>query len=417
MSHTVGRLPRGVVLGFLLLFGKLGLAGMRPDVSQSVTRTTTVSCSVSPGATHLCVHPIRFAGLYAADGEFRSATKHPTWHDLHAVSTDPRPGLREREVPPFVKLHPLERDVENFVPPFRATEVVRGQSRFAAMRDDLLTFVYGRERALVMPHDIIVDSRGRVLVSDPGARAVHVLDRKNSFRIMAGPGRRMIHPGAIAVDADDNIYVSDRDLGLIVVYDAQGSFLRYIGKIDDETLFVYPTGIAVDRENRRLYVLDSPRGVLFMMDLYGHLLARFAHGDPLFLAYPTRIKVVADALFILDGAGSRVQVTDLLGNPLRTFNTYMPPNELRAKEMGITVDSDGHVFVSNYAANTVRVFDREGKMVNSFGHGGNGFGEFMLPDGMWIDAAGRLYIVDKMNRRVQVFDLAENDDLLRVAGN
>src|SRR5262249_13740732 len=146
-------------------------------------------------------------------------------------TTNASEGLRPAEVPKFINLNPLEHPVENFEPSQHVKKAVRGHTQLGFFFDNMVTFAYGRERAFLTPEHIVTDSRGRVIVSDPGARAVHVLDGKNSIRIVAGPNRRLRKPAGIAVDAQDNIYVADSERGLVDVYNSQGQFLRYIGQI------------------------------------------------------------------------------------------------------------------------------------------------------------------------------------------
>ena len=150
----------------------------------------------------------------------------------------------------------------------------------AALRDNIVTLVYGRERILLAPHHVTVDSRGRILIVDPDLHAVHVLGGHDSFRIAGGPHRRLLLPNGVAVDADDNIYIADSERGLVLVYAPDGKFLRYIGKRGDESLFHYPTAIAIDRGSGRLFLLDSPRHLLLVLDLEGNILKRVGRPRP-----------------------------------------------------------------------------------------------------------------------------------------
>ena len=154
------------------------------------------------------------------------------------------------EVPDFIDLHPRERVEENYEPPAHAVKPLKGKSPLALLRDDIVTLAYGRERILLAPHRVTVDSRGRILIVDPKIRAVHVLGGGNPFRIDGGPRRRLRLPNGIAVDAADNIYIADSERGLVLVYAPDGKFLRYIGKRGDESLFHYPTAIAIDQIGR-----------------------------------------------------------------------------------------------------------------------------------------------------------------------
>jgi DNA-binding beta-propeller fold protein YncE len=74
--------------------------------------------------------------------------------------------------------------------------------------------------------------------------------------------------------------------------------------------------------------------------------------------------------------------------------------------------SNGDLYVSDgYANARVVKFNREGKYLLEFGKRGTGPGEFGLPHNVVVDAQGRVYVTDRDNQRVEVFD--SNGEYLR----
>jgi hypothetical protein len=68
-------------------------------------------------------------------------------------------------------------------------------------------------------------------------------------------------------------------------------------------------------------------------------------------------------------------------------------------------DKDGNIFVTDgYGDNRVVKFDKNGRFIKSAGKAGSGPGELRLPHTMAMDAAGNVYIGDRSNARVQVWD-------------
>jgi len=66
---------------------------------------------------------------------------------------------------------------------------------------------------------------------------------------------------------------------------------------------------------------------------------------------------------------------------------------------------DGSFYVSDgYGNNRVARFSPDGKFLFDWGHKGEGPGEFNLPHSVAVDAAGLVYIADRSNARIQVFD-------------
>jgi DNA-binding beta-propeller fold protein YncE len=66
---------------------------------------------------------------------------------------------------------------------------------------------------------------------------------------------------------------------------------------------------------------------------------------------------------------------------------------------------NGDVYVSDgYGSARVVKFSRDGKYLLQWGKRGNGPGEFMLPHNVVVDAQGRVYVTDRDNQRIEVFD-------------
>ena len=132
-------------------------------------------------------------------------------------------------------------------------------------------------RFLVRPYSIATDSRGRIIVTDPGASGVHIFDftqRKYKFIERREKSKdAMLTPQCVAVDAQDNIYVTDSDAGKIFVFEPSGKYLRAIGSLKGgEGYFKRPTGIAVDSAAQRIYVTDTLRDQVFVLDMQGNML-------------------------------------------------------------------------------------------------------------------------------------------------
>ena len=53
-------------------------------------------------------------------------------------------------------------------------------------------------------------------------------------------------------------------------------------------------------------------------------------------------------------------------------------------------------------------FDKDGNFIKTWGKKGKGPGEFDLPHSLVFDAKGLLYIADRNNARIQVFDADGN---------
>ena len=73
----------------------------------------------------------------------------------------------------------------------------------------------------------------------------------------------------------------------------------------------------------------------------------------------------------------------------------------------VAVAPDGSFYVSDgYRNSRVVRFSKEGRYLFSWGRRGSGPGEFNVPHGIARDAMGQLYVADRGNARIQVFDSA-----------
>jgi DNA-binding beta-propeller fold protein YncE len=264
--------------------------------------------------------------------------------------------------------------------------------------------------SLVRPFSIAADSRGRIVVTDPGAQGVHIFDfaqHKYKF-IQHDKNHRnaMLTPQCVAIDAQDNIYVTDSDAGEIFVFEPGGKLLRVLGSLKGgEGYFKRPTGIAVDSAAQRIYVTDTLRDQVFVLDMQGtvlQIIGKTGAGEGEF-NLPTELRLDGPNLIVVDAMNFRVQVFDRSGAFQFAIGKIgdSPGAMFRPKAVG--VDSEGDLYLVDALWGMVQVFNRQGELLYYFGSRGTHAGQFQLPAGLFIDHDDRVFVVDSFNRRVQVF--------------
>jgi len=263
-------------------------------------------------------------------------------------------------------------------------------------------------RRLVRPFDIATDSRGRIIVTDPGAAGVHIFDfGQQKYKFLVREGRDPLKsPQCVAVDSQDNIYVTDSETGKIFIFDANGKFKRIIGSIKGgEGYFKRPTGIAIDSEAKHIYVTDTARHQIFMLDLQGQVLQTIGRNgsNPGEFNLPTELALRGQQLIVVDAMNFRVQVLDRSGEFQYSIGRIGETSGTMFRPKGVDVDSENDIYVVDGLFSTVQVFDRLGRLLFYFGKNGDGPSEFQLPTGLFIDKTDRIYVVDSWNQRVQVF--------------
>ena len=418
------KLLQGLQFSIALLAAEIVMLGLGMAQPSPIAPYTTASALLpaSPGT----IAPARafpglqltrglelsYVGMFSPDAVYRKAE----FFDGHVAGEEIRPASsmeaarRSIEIPPWMLLS-NERVVENIEPPAHAQSAPVVHSRPAGMRNHFVTYIYGRSSVIYAPLHIATDSQQRLILSDPRGSAVHVLDRngKKSLRLVTGKGYRLHEPAGVAVDAADNIYVADAEHGMIVVFDGSGIFQRYLGSHQGEPEYARPQGLAMDSKNQRLLLVDTPRNLILELDLEGRELkragkARDGSGAVEFDS-PTDIAVNHNHIFVLDRWGTRVHVLDMDLNPEAKFDLPRGQEPRMDRDNGLSADADGNVYISFHRTSVVRVYSPGGHLLASFGQSGTRVGEFVEPEGLWVDSANRLYVADSGNGRVQLFQL------------
>jgi sugar lactone lactonase YvrE len=207
----------------------------------------------------------------------------------------------------------------------------------------------------------------------------------NPYRVVEGwaklpEGRSWGSTAAVDVDANDHVWVAERcganscagsDLPPILEFDQTGKLLQSFGA----GLFVFPHGIAVEKEGN-IWVTDGQG-----KDGKGHQVFKFSRDGKILLT--------------LGKAG-------VAGDGPDTFNQ---PSDVIVAANGDIFVADGHGGNSN--ARIVK-FTKDGNFIKAWGKKGIAPGEFDTPHGLAFDSKGRLFVADRNNNRIQIFDQEGN---------
>ncbi|MBM4135919.1 MAG: 6-bladed beta-propeller [Nitrospira sp.] len=172
------------------------------------------------------------------------------------------------------------------------------------------------------------------------------------------------------------------------------------GKEDDmEEIMLRPYGVFADSE--RIYVTDPGSNSVHIFDMKEkrHLIIR--NGKKENLISPIGIAVDKNGeLYVSDSVLKKVLSFDREGKYLREIGS----SQSFIRPTGIAIDEE-RIYVVDTHAHHVLVFSKkEGTFLFHFGKHGNGKGDFNYPTHICIDKNGFLYITDSMNFRVQIFD-------------
>lgn len=225
-----------------------------------------------------------------------------------------------------------------------------------------------------VPVYIAVNPEGDVYVSDRGSAAIYIFssDGEPKGQVTAPAGFEDWHPLALAFDGAGNLYVGDvtPDNHRILVLGPDGNLKLSFGTQGEaDGQFWFPNGIAVDSQGR-IFVADSNNGRMQAFDKAGKFLFKITRGmSPGDLSMPRGIAIDReDRLLIADTSRGAVQA-------------------YRVSESAGSPDEDAPV-----------------KFLGSF-YGSIGEGAyFQFPNGLAIDGLGKVYVADRANDRVQIWE-------------
>lgn len=262
----------------------------------------------------------------------------------------------------------------------------------------------------------VADSRNhRIQHLSPTGEVLHVWGSFADVTSGSAPGGTFNEPWGVAVGPDGSVYVADTWNHRIQKFTADGKFITmwgYFGQGERPEAFWGPRGVVVDPQGR-VYVTDTgnKRVVIFSPD--GQYIAQF--GGPGIEAgqFDEPVGIALDNqgnIYIADTWNQRVQVIqpDFSSNrftPLREWEISGWFGQLLDNKPYITVDSSGHVFVTDPEGYRVLEFDAQGQFIRGWGDYSTSTDGFGLPSGIAVDGQGRVWVSDSGNHVLLRFAL------------
>ena len=270
--------------------------------------------------------------------------------------------------------------------------------------------------ALWTPYGMAVDSKNNLYIADGKVGAIFIFNTETKDLEMIKHGVHA-HFGDIiglAIDDSDRIFVSDTKMRRILVL---GKDRKVEGDISQG--IADPGGLAIDNENRFLYVADAALDQVLVYDAdkltfiraIGTSGKKHTLTEPGQFSVPTNVAVDADAnLYVTDTYNNRVEVFDADGNFIRAWGKQGDRPGYFSRPKGIAIDSDGHVWVADAVQDIIQCYTPEGQLLMWLGGHGLFPGQFRALAGLYIDKNNRIFTSEQYPGRVQMFRYFTDDD-------
>ena len=104
--------------------------------------------------------------------------------------------------------------------------------------------------------------------------------------------------------------------------------------------------------------------------------------------------------------GRKQEASDETTGPLKHPVPPLPAEDGRFRQVtDVAFGPEGDIFISDgYINSRIAKADKDGNWIKSWGNRGTNSGEFNTPHNIAADAKGNVYVADRGNRRIQVFD-------------
>ena len=207
-----------------------------------------------------------------------------------------------------------------------------------------------------------------------------------------------------ATNSDGNVYLFNRGPRPMIVLSSGGEFLTSWNQASLPSAH----GLHIDRDDN-VYVTVMFQHVVCKYDRDGELLMTLgeweAPSNPDYRIDPAKEGAVADPTWM----GSAQVTSRMKAEMWGCCGPFTVPTDVAVGPRGEIYCADG------YGNARIHKFSPDGILLRSWGAPGSEPGNFQVPHGIWVHRDGRVFVADRENDRLQIFD-ADGDFLTEWTG-
>lgn len=229
--------------------------------------------------------------------------------------------------------------------------------------------------------------------------------KSDALDILAGEGlsNDLVKPFSVTTDATGKIFVADTARRIVFVFDETAAKTSFLGM--REKPFKQPVCVAVDAAGR-IYVTDTIYDTVMVFSPDDRLIAQYGKGV---LDGPSGVAVDDSRrrVYVVSTKTHRIEAFSLDdGRHLFGFGSRGAGKGQFNYPSGVAVGPDGRLFVVDSMNFRVQIFSSEGVYERQLGGMGDAAGQFTRPKGVAVDAEGNIYVTDAAFNNFQIFNAA-----------
>jgi DNA-binding beta-propeller fold protein YncE len=195
------------------------------------------------------------------------------------------------------------------------------------------------------------------------------------------------------------------------------------GKLQADATYKEATAVAVDADDN-VFVFNRGTHPMIVFNPEGDILDTWGHGE---FSNPHGVTIGPDgSVYTVDNGDHTVKKFTPKGEKLSEIQAQHPAKEMsgdpfcRPAHLAIDNKTGNMLVADGYSNARVHKYDPDGRLIMSWGESGTGPGQFNIVHNLIVDDDGFVYVADRENQRVQVFDMEGNfvsqwNDMSRVA--
>ena len=262
------------------------------------------------------------------------------------------------------------------------------------------------EGTLHGPESVFVDDkRGEIWVADTRNNLIGVFSNDGMPLYAFGSRKHLREPRQVQVDANGRVLVLEQDRTRIRTFNYRGIYLGDLvpaGFPEKGQIAAFALG-----PDSTLWIGETNNGEILLYDYPSmRLRRRFGSKGEEEGQFRSIASIAVDDKYVvvIDHTGIAVQIFNHRGDFIRGWGQHAMGGANFSLPRGGAIDAKQRIVVTDSLRHDIKYFDLEGRLIGHFGGAGRKPGAVSFPCEIAVGNDGRVYVAERGNARIQVFE-------------